>query len=261
MPGRQIGNTACPEVLIGDQTASPQIPVDPTAKRSGCLYLIATPIGNLGDISERASDLLGSADLIACEDTRITARLLEKLSLRTNLISYREENERSLSEELANRIEQGTKVALVSDAGCPNLSDPGFRLVRECHARAIPVIPIPGPNAALTALISSGLPTHQFLFLGFPPKKSAAVIKIFEKWKDFEGSLILYESKYKVKKTLDLMEQILGKDRFVCVARELTKAHETILTRRIDDLRGILEESSGKGEFTLVIAPAGYSLP
>ncbi len=233
--------------------------MDPRAQQSGCLYLIATPIGNLGDVSERALKLLGSVDLIACEDTRVTSRLLDKFSLSTPLISYREENERSLSEDLANRIASGLRIALVSDAGCPNLSDPGFRLVRECHIREIPLIPVPGPNAALTALISSGLPTHQFLFLGFLPKKSAAVRRILEQWKDFCGSIIVYESKYKVDKTLELIEEVLGNERLVCMARELTKAHETILTQRIDQLRLTRTQASGKGEFTLVIAPADYS--
>ena len=157
---------------------------------------------------------MSNADLVTREDTRITARLLEKLSIQVPLISYREENERSLAIDLANQMEDGKKVTLVSDAGCPNLSDPGFRLVRECHVRGIPVIPVPGPNAALSALISSGLPTHQFLYLGFLPKKSAAVRKVLEKWKDFEGSLIIYESKYKIEKTLILINEVLGPQRF-----------------------------------------------
>ena len=232
----------------------------PVANSPGCLYLIATPIGNLGDLSTRASDHLEQADLIACEDTRVTGRLLDKLSLYVPLLSYREQNERTLATDLANQIETGKKIALVSDAGCPNLSDPGFRLIRECHKRELTVIPIPGPNAALTALISSGLPTHQFLYLGFLPKKSAGIRKVLEKWKDFEGSLIIYESKYKIEKTLGIIEEELGEDRFVCMAREITKIHETIRTAKVSNLITFIRTSSSKGEFTLVIAPSGYSL-
>lgn len=234
--------------------------MNPVADSSGCLSLVATPIGNLNDLSKRASDSLSNADLVACEDTRITARLLEKLSIQVPLISYREENERSLAIDLANQMEDGKKVTLVSDAGCPNLSDPGFRLVRECHVRGIPVIPVPGPNAALSALISSGLPTHQFLYLGFLPKKSTAVRKVLEKWKDFEGSLIIYESKYKIEKTLILINEVLGPQRFICLAREITKVHETIRTGKVPEIIEFFRQRSGKGEFTLVIAPDGYSL-
>jgi 16S rRNA (cytidine1402-2'-O)-methyltransferase len=234
--------------------------VNPVATGSGTLYLVATPIGNLSDLSARASETLSRVDLIACEDTRITRRLLAKLSLQIPLLSYREENEKTLSIELADQIEEGKTIALVSDAGCPNLSDPGFRLVRECHLREIKVVPVPGPNAALTALIASGLPTHQFLYLGFLPKKSGAVRKTLEKWRDFEGSLIFYESKYKFEKTLKLIQETLGGDRFVCMAREITKAHETIRTTKVSQLIDFFQTSSGKGEFTLVIAPEGYSL-
>ena len=234
--------------------------MNPAADSPGCLLLVATPIGNLDDLSNRAAESLSLADLVACEDTRITARLLEKLAIQVPLISYREENERVLSSELADQIERGKKIVLVSDAGCPNLSDPGFRLIRECHIRGIPVIPVPGANAALCALISSGLPTHQFLYLGFLPKKSAAVKKVLEKWKDFEGSLILYESKYKIEKTLVLINEVLGPERFICLAREITKVHETIRTAKVTEIIEFFRQRSGKGEFTLVIAPEGYSL-
>ena len=234
--------------------------MNPAADSPGCLLLVATPIGNLDDLSNRAAESLSLADLIACEDTRITSRLLEKLAIEVPLISYREENERVLSSELADQIEGGKKIALVSDAGCPNLSDPGFRLIRECHIRGISVIPVPGANAALCALISSGLPTHQFLYLGFLPKKSAAVKKVLEKWKDFEGSLILYESKYKIEKTLGLINEVFGPERFICLAREITKVHETIRTAKVAEIIEFFRQRSGKGEFTLVIAPEEYSL-
>jgi len=231
----------------------------PDSKSSGCLYLVASPIGNLGDISSRAIETLVNCDFIACEDTRVTGKLLSRLEIQKKLISYREENEKAKSLQIAQEIEQGKKVALLSDAGYPCISDPGFRLVRECHIQQLKVIPIPGPNAALTALAVSGLPTHQYTYLGFLPKKSAQTRKILDSWIAFEGSIVLYESKYKIQKTLLLISEIMGEDRFVCLARELTKSHESILTGRIAEVIEQQSKSSGKGEFTLVIAPQDYS--
>jgi len=231
----------------------------PDSKSSGCLYLVASPIGNLGDISSRAIETLVNCDFIACEDTRVTGKLLSRLEIQKKLISYREENEKAKSLQIAQEIEQGKKVALLSDAGYPCISDPGFRLVRECHIQQLKVIPIPGPNAALTALAVSGLPTHQYTYLGFLPKKSAQTRKILDSWITFEGSIVLYESKYKIQKTLLLISEIMGEDRFVCLARELTKSHESILTGRIAEVIEQQSKSSGKGEFTLVIAPQDYS--
>jgi len=146
----------------------------PDSHSSGCLFLVATPIGNLGDISTRAVETLTDCDYIACEDTRVTGKLLSRLDLHKKLISYREENEKNKSLQIAEDIEQGKNVALLSDAGYPCISDPGFRLVRECHIRKIKVVPIPGPNAALTALAVSGLPTHQYSYMGFLPKKKCS---------------------------------------------------------------------------------------
>ena len=211
----------------------------------GALRLIATPIGNLSDLSMRVREAFESCTLIACEDTRVTGKLLAHLS---------GGNER-VKTDLIQAIMQGAQVGLVSDAGFPGISDPGFRLVRECHARSIRVIPIPGPNAAITALAASGLPTHQFTFLGFLPKKSAGVRRVLEHWKACEGSLVFYESKYKIEKTLLLLSEVYGHDRFVCLARELTKLHETILSGSLSSpvkmgaLRGI---HCGR-------SPAGYS--
>ncbi len=225
---------------------------------SGRLYLVASPIGNLDDISARFAKVLSSVDLIACEDTRVTSRLLGHLKINVPLTSYREENERGKSVELCQKLQLGQSIALLSDAGYPGISDPGFRLVRECHMHDIQVIPIPGPNAAITALAASGLPTHQFLFLGFFPKKKNAVLQVLNEWKDFSGSLIFYESKYKIIKTLELIRSAYGPDRLVCVTRELTKVHETILSGPVEIVRHTVSEKSTKGEFTLVIAPVGY---
>lgn len=224
----------------------------------GRLYLVASPIGNLNDISARFTEVLANVDLIACEDTRVTSRLLGHLNISIPLTSYREENERGRSVELCQKMQQGQSIALLSDAGYPSISDPGFRLVRECHMNDIQVIPIPGPNAAITALAASGLPTHQFLFLGFFPKKKNAVLQVLQEWKDFSGSLIFYESKYKIIKTLELIQSTYGQDRLICVSRELTKVHETILSGPVRIVRQSVSEKSTKGEFTLVIAPVGY---
>jgi len=226
----------------------------------GLLFLVATPIGNLDDFSLRGIKILKQVDLVACEDTRVTKKLLDFLSLTKPLVSYREENEKKKSIELAELIESGQQVALVSDAGYPGISDPGFRLVRECRRRSLSVIPIPGPNAAITALAASGLPTHQFLYLGFLPKKSAAANKVLEKWKSFEGSIIIYESKYRIEKTILCILDTLGPDRLICLSRELTKLHETFHIGTPSEVIEKLKNRSSKGEFTLVLAPAGYSL-
>lgn len=227
---------------------------------SGLLNLIATPIGNLDDLSVRAKETLVSCDLIACEDTRITARLLAHIGVKIPTTSYREENERRKAPELADRIERGEKIGLVSDAGFPAISDPGFRLVRECRRRKLPVVPIPGPNAAITALAASGMPTDKFLYLGFLPSKSAGRRKVLKQWKDFSGSLIIYESKYRVTKALADMENVLGSDRKLCIAREITKIHETFHVGEISDLKTSFAEKSGKGEFVFVVGPEGYVL-
>jgi len=227
---------------------------------AGSLYLIATPIGNLADLSLRAKLTLKVCDLIACEDTRVTAKLLAHIGVKAPTTSYREENERRKATELADRIESGEKIGLLSDAGFPAISDPGFRLVRECRRRKLPVVPVPGPNAAITALSVSGLPTDKFLYLGFLPSKSAGRCKVLQQWKDFPGSLVIYESKYRVVKTLADMENILGPDRNLCIAREITKIHETFYVGKISDLKTSFAEKSIKGEFVLVVGPEGYVL-
>ena len=207
---------------------------------AGLLYLIATPIGNLADLSLRAKETLEACDLIACEDTRVTAKPLAHIGAKVPTTSYREENERRKAPELADRIERGEKIGLVSDAGFPAISDPGFRLVRECRRRKLPVVPVPGPNAAITALAVSGLPTDKFLYLGFLPNKSAGRCKALEQWKDFPGSLIIYESKYRVEKALADMEKVLGPDRNLCIAREITKIHETFNIGKISSSESLI---------------------
>lgn len=225
----------------------------------GCLYLVATPIGNLADFSPRAQSVLRDSDIIACEDTRVTQKLLSHIGLSKPLVSYREENERKQTPQLILEMVSGKKIALVSDAGFPSVSDPGFCLVRQCRREGFEVVPIPGPNAAITALAASGLPTHNFLFLGFPPKGKVAFQNLLEKWKDFGGSLIFYQSKYKIPATFEVLEKAFGKDRYISVARELTKIHETILVGTIADVKSKSQDLSQKGEFTIVVAPHDFT--
>ena len=225
----------------------------------GCLYLVATPIGNLADFSPRAQSVLRDSDIIACEDTRVTQKLLSHIGLSKPLVSYREENERKQTPKLILEMVSGKKIALVSDAGFPSVSDPGFCLVRQCRREGFEVVPIPGPNAAITALAASGLPTHNFLFLGFPPKGKVAFQNLLEKWKDFGGSLIFYQSKYKIPATFEVLEKAFGKDRYISVARELTKIHETILVGTIAEVKSKSQDLSQKGEFTIVVAPHDFT--
>ena len=158
----------------------------------GHLYVVATPIGNLADLTDRARALLGAVDLIACEDTRTTGALLHRLGLHKDLVPYHEHNEAEAAERLAELVGQGKSVAVVSDAGTPGLSDPGFRIVRACRRRALPVVPVPGPSALAAVLSAAGLPTNGFLFAGFLPAKSAARIAFLEKYRDFDYTLALY---------------------------------------------------------------------
>ncbi|MFZ9746467.1 MAG: 16S rRNA (cytidine(1402)-2'-O)-methyltransferase [Opitutaceae bacterium] len=226
----------------------------------GHLYVVATPIGNLADLTERARALLGTVDLVACEDTRTTGALLTRLGLRRELFPYHEHNEREAAAELARRLAAGASVALVSDAGTPGLSDPGFRVVRACRQAGLPVVPVPGPNALLAALCASGLPSNGFLYLGFLPPKSAARIACFERHREFAYTLALFESCHRIGKAVEELVTVLGPERVIAVAKELTKVHETFLVGPAGEVRDRLGRISLKGEFVLLIAPAGFVL-
>lgn len=226
----------------------------------GHLYVVGTPIGNLGDLSQRTILTLKTVDLIACEDTRVTKKLLTKLDITRPTLSYREENEKLQTPALLKELQAGKSIALVSDAGTPTLSDPGFRIVRACRLAAIPVVPIPGPSAFLSALCASGLPTNSFLFIGFLPPKTAARIRFFEKYQDFEYTLILYESCHRIDKFLDDLLKTLGPGRTICLAREITKRHETFLVGSAQSVYDQLQNSSKKGEFVVLIAPKDFAL-
>lgn len=227
---------------------------------AGSLYVVATPLGNLADISERAIAILEKASLIACEDTRVAGKLLSKLGIENRAISYHDNNERSIAPRLAEELSQGKSIALISDAGTPALSDPGFRLIRECRKRGIPVVPVPGPCAAIALLSVSGLPSDRFLFVGFLPPKSAARKRFLESNKDLGHSIIIYESCHRIEKLFSEMLEILGPNRFVCIGREITKRFESITTSSLGELAPIFEQSSKKGEFSIVIAPDGFAL-
>lgn len=226
----------------------------------GHLYVVATPIGNLSDLTERARAILNGVDLVASEDTRTTGGLLARLGLHKELVPYHEHNETEAAGRLADLLAAGKSVAVVSDAGTPALSDPGFRVVRECRRRALPVVPVPGACAVVAVLSASGLPTNGFLFVGFLPPKSAARIAFFEKHRDFEYTIALYESCHRIDKAVDELVTTLGPERVICVAKEVTKLHETFFVGRAVDVQARLAKASIKGEFVLLLAPPDFVL-
>ncbi|PAW60966.1 MAG: 16S rRNA (cytidine(1402)-2'-O)-methyltransferase [Opitutia bacterium Tous-C1TDCM] len=226
----------------------------------GHLYIVATPIGNLADLTDRARAILGGVDVVACEDTRTTGALLTRLGLRKDLVSYHEHNETEAADRLADLIAAGKSVAVVSDAGTPALSDPGFRVVRACRRRQLPVVPVPGPSALTAVLSASGLPSNGFLYVGFLPPKSAARIAFLEKYRDFDYTLALFESCHRIDKAVAEIVATLGPDRTLCVAKEVTKLHETFFVGRAADVDARLAKASLKGEFVLLIAPADFVL-
>ncbi len=226
----------------------------------GHLYVVATPIGNLADLTDRARAILARADLVACEDTRTTGTLLTRLGLHRPLVAYHEHNETAAAEQLADHLAAGKSIALVSDAGTPALSDPGFRLVRACRRRGLPVVPVPGPCALTAVLSAAGLPTHGFLFAGFLPPKSAARLAFLEKHRDCDYTLALYESCHRITKFADEIVATLGATRVICIAREVTKLHETFLVGPAADVATRLAQGSHKGEFTVLIAPSDFTL-
>lgn len=226
----------------------------------GHLYVIATPIGNLADLTERARALLGKVDVIACEDTRVTGKLLAKFGLKRPLLPYHEHNEARMASAIADRLANSESVALVSDAGTPGISDPGFRLVRECRRRKLPVVPVPGASAITSLLSVSGLPTNTFFYAGFLPPKSAARKRFLAEHRDFPHTIVLYESCHRIEKLLREALETLGPKRVVCLGRELTKRHETILAGPLAEVVEGLGQSSKKGEFVVIIAPPEYEL-
>jgi len=227
----------------------------------GLLYLVATPIGNLEDITYRAVRVLKEVDLIACEDTRQTRKLLEHYGIQKPTVSYHEHNEAERSRELAERLRGGAVVALVSDAGMPLVSDPGYRLVQASIACGVAVQPVPGPSAALAALAASGLPADAFRFGGFLPHKPGQRTKALEALAGERATLVFYEAPHRILESLEAVEQVLG-PRPVVVARELTKIHEEFLRGTAAEVRAqLLARASIKGEITLLIGRASEPAP
>ena len=219
----------------------------------GKLFVVSTPIGNLEDITLRAVSVLKDCDVIACEDTRTTKKLLARYGIETNLTSYHEHNEVEKSQKLLEELKEGRDVALVSDAGTPSVSDPGWRLVNLSIENNIEVVPVPGPSATLSALVVSGLSTDSFLFLGFFPKTAGKKRELLKDVKNYPYTLIFYESPRRLSGTLSVLLEILG-DRNVCVAREMTKLYEEAIRGSVSEVISILSERENlKGEVTVVV--------
>lgn len=215
------------------------------------LYLVATPIGNLQEVSPRTLEVLSGVDLIACEDTRVTGKLLSLLGIKKDLISLREHNEVSVSHDLIEKIKNGTKVAYVSDAGYPCISDPGSKLVKICLENEINVAPISGPNAALNALVGSGLCEDHFYFHGFLNAKETVRLEELRELVYRKETLIFYEAPHRIKKTLEALYEIFG-DRKACIARELTKKHEEFIRLGLKNMTE-LDSETLKGEMVIVV--------
>lgn len=225
---------------------------------TGMLWVVATPLGNVDDLSPRARDVLSDADIILAEDTRRTGMLFKRLDLERHgrLMSFFEHNEDKRLPRVLEYLEEGMHVALVSDAGTPLLSDPGFALVRACRERGLQVSPVPGPSAPVAALSASGMPPLPYTFLGFPPRKKSQTEKLFTAHRDTGATLVFFERKSRLKGTLTIAHDILG-DREFCVARELTKEYEEFISGSLGDLDSMDFEL--RGELTVIIAPAGQS--
>jgi 16S rRNA (cytidine1402-2'-O)-methyltransferase len=219
------------------------------------LYLVATPIGNLDDITLRALDTLREVDVIACEDTRKTGRLLKHFDIDKPKIAFHEHNERQATDRVMSMIAQGQSVALVTNAGTPGISDPGFTLVRRAIEENVPVVMIPGPSALVMGLVLSGLPLHSFTFRGFPPRKGGPRRRFFELDKDSPHTLVYYESPHRLKPFLADAIEVLG-DRPAALANELTKLYEEIQRGTLSELLALFDGEEPRGEYTVVIAGA-----
>lgn len=221
--------------------------------------MVGTPIGNLEDMTYRAVRTLREADLIAAEDTRQTRKLLTHFDINTRVVSYHEHNKQASGPELIRLLLAGQSIALVSDAGLPAISDPGADLVREAIEHQIAVIPIPGANAALSALIMSGLPTERFLFAGFPPRERKSALEWLRELSAQQATIILYESPHRIGKTLDAVLESMG-DRQIAIVRELTKRHEEALRGTVSECIAWFAEHQPMGEFCIIIEGTGQAM-
>lgn len=227
----------------------------------GHLYLVGTPLGNLEDMTFRAVRILKGVDLIAAEDTRHTGKLLQHFQIDTPQISYHEHNRQSRVEELLSRLRQDKSIALVTDAGMPGISDPGYDLVCACLDAGVPVVPIPGPTAVITALCAAGLSTERFVFEGFLPLKETARQERFEVLRQEPRTIVLYEAPHRVLKTLGDLATVLGSDRRVVLARELTKRFEEFWRGTLAEAHSHYSQEPPKGEFTMVVEGFTPSAP
>lgn len=218
------------------------------------LHLVGTPIGNLEDITYRAVRILKESDYIFCEDTRVTSKLCQHYEIHTPLKSYHEHNKDKASEQIIDYMEDDKQIALVSDAGCPCISDPGYELVNQVREAGFLVETIPGPNAAITALMTSGLPSYKFVFLGFLPRQANDKHEVLDKWMHRESTMMIYESPYRVKQTLKAISEI-DSERKIAIGRELTKKFEQVETGSVETIENMLEDDSipQKGEFVILI--------
>lgn len=224
----------------------------------GCLYIVAMPIGNRDDITERAKQVLSAVELIAVEDTRHSRPLLQALGINTPLLALHEHNELKLVNRLVEQLSAGGTIALISDAGTPLISDPGFPLVRACQQAGVRVVPVPGASALICALSAAGLPTDRFLFEGFPARTSSARCDQFTRLKDAGMTLVFYESSHRIVHSLTDMAAIFGVERPAVMARELTKLHETIVSSTLGELVTLVsgDPNQQKGEFVILVAGA-----
>jgi 16S rRNA (cytidine1402-2'-O)-methyltransferase len=229
---------------------------DSTQPQPGVLYVVATPIGNLEDITYRAVRVLREADLIACEDTRHSRKLLDHYGIAGKLVSYHEHNEAERAEELLRKLREGAAIAQVSDAGMPGISDPGYRLIRLAIESGIRVVPVPGPSALVAAIAASGLPTDSFEFLGFLPAKSGQRKTVLEGIRGAEKTIVVYEAPHRIREAVEDVVAVLGPARPIVIARELTKVHEEFLRGTAAELAAQLRECELKGEITLLIGRA-----
>ena len=228
---------------------------------TGTLYVVATPIGNLEDMTYRAVRILKSVDLIAAEDTRHSRKLLMHYAIDTPLISYHDHNEKSRAEQLLEKLRAGASLALISDAGTPCIADPGYRLISRCRQEELPVIAIPGPSALVAALSIAGLPTDAFRFLGFLPAKTHGRKQLLEDVRDERQTLVCYEAPHRLAAALEDIAAVCGEQRALAVARELTKKHEELYFGPVSEALRHFTEKPAKGELVLLLAPAEQGSP
>lgn len=225
--------------------------------KRGILYVVATPIGNLSDITQRAVDVLKNVNIILSEDTRQTKIILDKLSIQKEQISYRDQNHIKVFPQIMALIDAGADIALVSDSGTPVISDPGFKLLQELIEQKVEIVSVPGPSSIISALSISGLPTDKFSFVGFLPKSGGSRKKILETYGKLDATLVVFESPFRVGKLLVEINETIG-DRYVCLCRELTKMHEECVRGQVSEL--ISNVKAFRGEYVVLVAKEGFKI-